>query len=112
MILRCGRLVFSDHIQKYGDVRVVDGTIVQISAEPLTADRDEQTIDLGGQLLAPGFIDLHIHGALRRDTMEADPAAFRTICEHHARGGTTGLALTTITAAREDILAVLRAVEK
>lgn len=112
MILRGGRLVFSDHIQKYGDVRVVDGTIAQISAEPLTADREEQTIDLDGQLLAPGFIDMHIHGALRRDTMEADPAAFRTICDYHARGGTTGLALTTITAAGEDILAVLRAVEK
>jgi N-acetylglucosamine-6-phosphate deacetylase len=69
-------------------------------------------VDLAGNYLAPGFIDLHIHGALGRDTMEARPEAFQTICDYHASGGTTSLLLTTVTAPTEEILTVLRAVRE
>jgi N-acetylglucosamine-6-phosphate deacetylase len=67
-------------------------------------------IDLRGGYLAPGFIDLHIHGGVGRDTMEATLDAFRTITEFHLRGGTTSIALTTVTAPEEEILKVLGAV--
>jgi N-acetylglucosamine-6-phosphate deacetylase len=66
--------------------------------------------DLGGNYLAPGFIDLHLHGARSRDTMEATPEAFQAICDYHATGGTTSLLLTTVTAPISEIVAVLRAV--
>jgi len=111
MILRNARIILADLIQPRGDLRIGGGKITEISHELLDAKPGEEIVDLRGALIAPGFIDLHIHGALRRDTMEADADAFRAICQHHARGGTTALALTTITAARADILAVLRAVE-
>jgi N-acetylglucosamine-6-phosphate deacetylase len=39
--------------------------------------------------------------------MEATPEAFETICRYHAAGGTTALALTTVTATLEEMLAVL-----
>ena len=39
--------------------------------------RPKEVIDLHGNYLAPGFIDLHVHGALGRDTMEASAEAFR-----------------------------------
>lgn len=68
-------------------------------------------MDLRGNYLAPGFIDLHIHGALGRDAMEASPDAFQTICQHHASGGTTSLLLTTVTAPIREIVNVLHAVE-
>jgi N-acetylglucosamine-6-phosphate deacetylase len=64
---------------------------------------------LRGGYLAPGFVDLHIHGAVGRDTMEASTDAFRAITEFHLRGGTTSIALTTVTAAEPDILRVLEA---
>jgi N-acetylglucosamine-6-phosphate deacetylase len=67
-------------------------------------------VDLAGNYLAPGFIDLHIHGALGRDTMEATPESFRAICDYHATGGTTSLLLTTVTAPISEIVSVLRAV--
>jgi N-acetylglucosamine-6-phosphate deacetylase len=67
-------------------------------------------MDLAGNYLAPGFIDLHIHGALGRDTMEATPESFRAICDYHASGGTTSLLLTTVTAPIAEIVSVLRAV--
>ncbi len=62
-----------------------------------------EATDLDGNYLAPGFIDLHLHGAVGRDTMEASAEAFQTICDYHATGGTTSLLLTTVTAPIEDI---------
>ena len=109
MILQNARLILADRIQQRGHLRVDQGKIAEISADPLTPRSDEEVVDLRGQMVAPGFIDLHIHGALRRDTMEADHAAFRAICNYHARGGTTALALTTITASAPQIQAVLDA---
>src|SRR5689334_8418327 len=106
MILSNARLVFADRLAR-GHVRVADGKIAAISDQPLTPAADEPVLDLGGQFLAPGFIDIHIHGAQRRDTMEASADAFSAICGHHARGGTTALALTTVTAPNENILHVL-----
>ncbi len=110
MLLTNARLIHPDRIVPRGHLRVLDGKIASLgnqAPEPLPG---EEVLDLGGQFLAPGFIDLHIHGALHRDTMEADAEAFRTICRYHARGGTTSLALTTITATTEEISRVLSAV--
>src|SRR6266403_1087618 len=75
-----------------------------------TQARGDEVVDLAGNYLAPGFIDLHVHGALRRDSMEASAEAFRAICDFHARGGTTSLLLTTATAPLETLDGVLRAV--
>ena len=72
--------------------------------------RRKEVIDLNGNYLAPGFIDLHVHGALGRDTMEASAEAFRAICDFHASGGTTSLLLTTATAPLDEIVEVLQAV--
>jgi len=110
MILANARLLFPDRLAR-GHVRVLEGKIAALAEPALEPFAGEPVIDLAGCFLAPGFIDLHIHGALRRDTMEANADAFATICRHHARGGTTSLALTTITATTEEILRVLRAVE-
>jgi N-acetylglucosamine-6-phosphate deacetylase len=109
MILHNARLVLSDRVAR-GELRVRGGRIEAVSTDPLPREPDEELIDLGSQFVAPGFIDLHIHGALERDTMEADAEAFRTICRFHAGGGTTSLALSTITATTERIIAVLEAV--
>lgn len=72
--------------------------------------RDEGSFDGHGQLLlAPGFLDAHVHGAVGRDTMEATPDAWEAIARFHASaGGTTALALTTVAAAGEDLRAVCR----
>ncbi len=108
MILANARLVLSDRLM-LGHVRVREGKIDAISDQPLPPVPGEPTVELAGQFLAPGFIDMHIHGAQHRDTMEATSEAFETICRHHARGGTTALALTTVTATSDSIMAVLRA---
>ena len=106
MIFSNARLILSDGIRDGLEVVVENGKIAEIRER--TAGTD--SVDLGGNYLAPGFIDLHIHGALGRDTMEATPEAFRIISDYHATGGTTSLLLTTVTAPIAEIVNVLRAV--
>lgn len=109
MLFQNARLILPDRIQP-GALRIHDGKITGMG--PLTAEPGEETRDLQGQYLAPGFIDMHIHGALRRDTMEATSEAFDAITRHHACGGTTALSLTTVVATAGDITRVLDAVEE
>ena len=55
-------------------------------------------LDARGLLAAPGFIDVHIHGAAGRDAMEATPEALAGIAACVARHGTTSFVATTVSA--------------
>jgi N-acetylglucosamine-6-phosphate deacetylase len=105
MIFSNARLIFPDGIRDGLELVLENGKIAEVRARSAA-----QSVDLAGNYVAPGFIDLHLHGALGRDTMEATPEAFRTICGYHASGGTTSLLLTTVTAPIAEIVNVLRAV--
>jgi len=109
MIFTNARLIFPDGIRDGLDVVVEHGKIAAVSGRSL-AHRKHEVINLNGNYLAPGFIDLHVHGALDRDTMEASVETFRCICDFHASGGTTSLLLTTATAPLDAIVKVLEAV--
>ena len=108
MILTNARLIFADGIR--------DGLELVVDKEKITAIREHsharanEVLDLHANYLAPGFIDLHVHGALGRDSMEASAEAFQAICDYHASGGTTSLLLTTATAPLDRITDVLNAV--
>ncbi len=108
MILTNARLIFPDGIRDGLEVVVHDGKIDAI--RPPARARGKDVVDLAGNYLAPGFVDLHVHGALGRDTMEGSAEAFRAICDFHASGGTTSLLLTTATAPIEKLVEVLRVV--
>jgi N-acetylglucosamine-6-phosphate deacetylase len=109
MIFTNARLIFPDGIRHGLEVVVQEGRIAAIHERSLAYDK-HQVIDLEGNYLAPGFIDLHVHGAVGRDTMEASAEAFRSICDFHATGGTTSLLLTTATAPLNEIVKVLQAI--
>jgi N-acetylglucosamine-6-phosphate deacetylase len=108
MILTNARLIFPDGIREGLEVVVENGKIAAIDEHP--DEQREEVLDLDGNYLAPGFIDLHLHGARGRDTMEASVEAFRAICDYHSSGGTTSLLLTTATAPLDGITEVLNAV--
>src|SRR5437764_11813080 len=108
MIFTNGRLIFPDGIRDRLELAVEHGKIANVRRE-IGAHGDE-VVDLAGNYLAPGFVDLHVHGAVGRDTMEATPEAFRAICNFHASGGTTSLLLTTATAPFDAIVDVIKAV--
>ena len=66
-------------------------------------------IDCAGKIIAPGFVDLHTHGAGGADIMDAHPDAIRTIARTHAAGGTTTWFGTTVAAPLEETASVIEA---
>ncbi|MCF2491229.1 N-acetylglucosamine-6-phosphate deacetylase [Dyadobacter sp. CY347] len=68
---------------------------------------DAEIIDAGGNYIAPGFIDLHIHGGGGYDFMDGTVHAFLRIAETHAKYGTTAMVPTTLTSEKEDLLQTL-----
>jgi N-acetylglucosamine-6-phosphate deacetylase len=110
MILTNGRLIFPEEIRDGFEVVIEKGRIADIRER--TRSSTTGSIDLKGNYLSPGLIDVHVHGALGRDTMEASAEAFRIICDFHTSGGTTSLLLTTATAPIEEIVNVLNSVRR
>src|SRR5206468_9629857 len=108
MICTNALLIFPDGVRDGLELIAEEGKITAIREQ--TQSGGEGVINLQGNYLAPGFVDLHVHGALGRDTMEASAEALRAICHFHASGGTTSLLLTTATAPIEKIVGVLNTV--
>jgi N-acetylglucosamine-6-phosphate deacetylase len=67
-------------------------------------------IDASGKVLLPGFIDLHVHGAMGHEVMDANPQGLREMARYYASHGVTSFLATTWTASQEAILGALEAV--
>ena len=65
-----------------------------------------------GQILVPGFIDQHIHGAFGADAMDGKVESLEKIASAIAQEGTTTFLATTMTNSEEDILNALKAVKE
>lgn len=62
--------------------------------------------------MAPGFIDIHVHGGGGHDFMDGNEDAFLKIAETHARFGTTSMVPTTLTSEKEELLHTLSLYER
>jgi N-acetylglucosamine-6-phosphate deacetylase len=71
-----------------------------------------QSIDAKGRALLPGFIDLHVHGAMGYEAMDATLPGLQEMAYFYARHGVTAFLATTWTASRDAIQAVLDMVRK
>ncbi|HON41691.1 MAG TPA: N-acetylglucosamine-6-phosphate deacetylase, partial [Bacillota bacterium] len=67
------------------------------------------TIDARGAIVAPGFIDMHIHGSAGFDTMDATPSALARMAEFISSHGVTGFLPTVMSTPIEQMLAATHA---
>ncbi len=70
---------------------------------------DAERIDVNGRYIAPGFIDIHVHGGGNSDFMDATKDDFLTAARTHLEHGTTSLFPTTVSSTNEALYAVLEA---
>lgn len=84
------------------------GTIVAAgSRDAIAVPGGAKLVDYGDAILAPGFIDIHIHGGSGHDVMEASPPALAAVETLLARHGVTSYCPTTVTAPMEATIASL-----
>jgi N-acetylglucosamine-6-phosphate deacetylase len=105
-----GKIITPYRIISNGSVLITGKTITAVSEG--NADFDGALeIDAMGKYIAPGFIDIHIHGGGGHDFMDGTEKAFLKIAELHARYGTTSMLPTTLSASPEELMQTLQAYE-
>jgi N-acetylglucosamine-6-phosphate deacetylase len=107
LLFRGGAIVLEERLVESGCVEVEGSRIRAVHTDPLAVQAAYKVIELQGCYLAPGFVDLHVHGGDGADFMDGDADSFRTVCRAHARHGTTSLLPTTTVARHEQHLAFL-----
>jgi len=99
------RVILEDQVLGEGWVSFESGTVTEIGqGNPVRTDKN---LDAQNLYLAPGFIDLHIHGGQGYDFLEATAEGFAAAATYHLSGGTTALCPTAATATYERFEAVV-----
>ena len=102
------RLITPSENVQHPRVLVAGGKIVEIvdgRAEATPAGA--QPVDLGDSMIAPGYIELHIHGSAGCDVMDDKVDALPTVERFLAKHGVTGYYPTTVTAPMDTLLRAL-----
>jgi N-acetylglucosamine-6-phosphate deacetylase len=78
---------------------VEDGLILEADARTAREiPRGIRVVDFGDAILAPGFVDIHIHGGAGHDVMVADPSGLSALEQLLFKHGVTSYFPTTVTA--------------
>jgi N-acetylglucosamine-6-phosphate deacetylase len=89
------------------DGAVRDSMLVTVSGEEIVDVAHEAHPPAGAHIvhgvLAPGFIDVHVHGGDGADFMDGTDEAAARVAAFHATQGTTTLAATTLSGSRDDL---------
>src|SRR5687768_16444182 len=106
MLLKNANVVLPDR-EVRTSVLIADGKIAS-----LDGGSAGEEIDLAGATLLPGFIDVHIHGAVGIDVMDASAADLRKVSEYLASQGVTSWLPTFVPASDENYASAVAAISE
>jgi N-acetylglucosamine-6-phosphate deacetylase len=100
-------IIYLPHqILAHGWLLIRDGIIEKIGVdEPPSLDEGE-SYDAHGNKVLPGFIDIHVHGAIGHESMDASPEGLITMAQYYAKHGVTSFLPTTWAAPFDRLLPV------
>ena len=110
LIIAGGDIYTPERIIRNGMLAITGGRISYCGEMQETGDVPR--IEAVGKIVAPGFIDIHIHGGGGGDFIDGSEEAIHKILRHHARHGTTALLATTSTAQMAKIFAAFDAITR
>lgn len=97
-------------------VILIDGkNIKQILTDKKETDgkfRGQFIVDGGGQLLIPGMIDVHIHGANNYNMMDGTTESIQVVSKACAQTGCTSFLVTSVSSTLEELLLMIRQTKK
>jgi N-acetylglucosamine-6-phosphate deacetylase len=101
-------LILPDRLMSGGALNVEHGRITAVGREPALDRTSGRTVDATGHFVAPGFVDLHVHGGDNADFMDGTVEAFETAIRVHTRHGTTSIVPTSTVARHEQTITFLQ----
>ncbi|MGW7975233.1 N-acetylglucosamine-6-phosphate deacetylase [Staphylococcus xylosus] len=105
-VIANGRIYTENETIEQGHILIEDGKIVQIAEGEYQGGLT--TIDVKGQHVLPGFIDIHMHGGYGEDAMDASFEGLKHLSESLLSEGTTSFLATTMTQSDENIIKALK----
>jgi len=113
ILLRNACLVLPDRLADQASLLIQNGLLARIfdlSSDSLPAS--DAVIDLNGCTVYPGFIDVHIHGAMGVDMMAASAADVDQVSQFLAARGVTGWLPTLVPAAAVDYARAIKSINE
>jgi N-acetylglucosamine-6-phosphate deacetylase len=112
LLVTNARVVGAESVLETGWVATSDGIIEALghgSPQPGLA-RGRQVVDAEGATILPGFVDVHVHGAVGHEVMDGDADGLVAMSTFFATHGVTSFLATTWTASAAETLKALTAV--
>lgn len=101
-----GHIVLPDRVVEGRALVVEDGHLIAVG-DLGDLGSDTTQLDVEGRIIAPGLIDIHIHGAVGHSFNEPDVNAWSAITGENVKRGVTSLLATLSTASLSNLLACL-----
>jgi N-acetylglucosamine-6-phosphate deacetylase len=112
LLLRSARIVLPHRIAEVASVLVEDGGVAGVIESGSTKSiRADSVIDLDGLTIFPGFIDVHIHGAVGVDTMTATSDDLLSVSQFLGTQGVTGWLPTLVPAPNAEYESAVTAID-
>lgn len=102
-------LVTPSRIIENGWLQCTNGVITAMGTGD--APYSDEVIIAQGQIVLPGFVDVHVHGAMNADVMDATPEALHKMARFKAEHGVTSFLPTTLTDSHERLVAALHNIQ-
>lgn len=103
LLLKNAHLISPDLDLPGAAVVIENGRIQRVLHPEEALSAEEHTLDCGGRMLLPGFIDIHAHGADGCDISDGNLASVRHIAWRKLQEGVTTWLPTTLTLAPEKL---------
>lgn len=106
LLITGARIVTEGSVTEAGWVRFADGVVAARGAGP-APERTGAVLDARGRVLAPGFVDVHVHGGGGGDAGNGAADVPAVLAAHRAHGTTRSM-LSLVSAPVDDLVANLR----
>ena len=105
-----GRFVLTDRVAS--DVAIVFDEKIEAIIPVNEVKEEYEIIDAKGNLVAPGLVDIHIHGYLGEDASDGSVEGLKVMAAGIAKNGVTSWCPTTMTIAKDELIKAFDAVRK